>query len=117
MSSTQVQRRLSDGVVYSDPADPSYTVRFKTASAPKSLSGNRTTNYVTEIIVNDNNGVSVNGVNTVDAVSIRIRVSGAKESMTRIKAILADISGQVPTWNTEHVLEGFEPTTAPNVVP
>lgn len=116
MSSTQLQRRLPDGVVYSDPADPSYTVRFKTSSNPKSLSGNRTTNYVTEIIVNDNNIVTVGGISTVDAVSIRIRVSGASESMPRIKAILANIAGQVATWNGEYVLEGFEPTTAPNVV-
>jgi hypothetical protein len=106
-------RQLSDGSVYADPNEPDYSVRFKTTSAPKSLNGLKTTNYITEIIVNDLNDVTISGQGAVDPVSIRIRVSGAVESHARMGAILQNVAGSCATWVGENVLLGFDPVTAP----
>jgi hypothetical protein len=110
---TQLLRQLPDGPVFADPTDPSYTVRFKTTTSPKSLNGAATTNFITEIIVNDNNDVTVGLVDAVDALSVRFRVSGSFESMDRLAEIFNGIAGQVSSWTSENVLAGFTPTTLP----
>lgn len=113
MSNMQLQQHLQDGSIWSDPVKPTATCRFKTSRSPKSIDGVRVDNYVTEIIFNDTNAVTVGERPANDAVSIRIRVSGSVDSHTRVKAILLSLATQVDEWATENVLLGFEPKTAP----
>lgn len=77
VSTLKLYSQQPNGVTYADPAKPGMTVRFKTTSAPKMLDGQRTTNYVTEIVANDTNDVTLGSKTVPDALSIRIRVSGA----------------------------------------
>lgn len=116
MSTLKVLRNEPTGVLFADPAKPDLTVRFKTSETKKGLNGVSVQNYVEEIIVNDNNAISVGGVSAQDAISVRIRVSGTVESSSRLQAILVAISAQLPTWMAEGVLVGFRPETAP-VIP
>lgn len=114
----KVLRRETDGVVYADPADRGFTIRFKNSTATKNLSGVPTTNHATEIIVNDDVDVTLNSVAAVDALSIRIRTSCSKEAMPRLKLLLVSLAGQLDEWSTEDVFLGFEPVTAPlNPIP
>lgn len=115
MTAMSLYRQTSDGSVYADPAKPNFTVRFKTSSAPKSLSGQKTVNYITEIIVNDDIPVTIAGNGVVDPGSIRIRVSGSVESQERLQAILASVAAQLPDWSDENVFVGFNPVTPPAV--
>lgn len=111
----QLYSRLPNGDVWADPIDPDYTVRFKTNAQPKVLDGMKTTNYVTEIIVNDNGKVSVGGLSVSDARSVRIRTSGAIESIADLKAMCSDACNQlVSAWLAENVLTGFPVTTPPS---
>lgn len=110
---TQLRSQLPEGPIYADPLKPDFTVRFKTTSAAKSLNGVRTENYITEIILNDSNSVTIGNVNAIDAVSVRLRVSGSAQSMTRVKAIVDNLGTQLAEWTDEKVLLGFNPTTAP----
>lgn len=109
----KVLRFDPDGVTYADPADRGFSVRFKFAQSSKSLSGIPTTNHACEIIVNDDVNVTLNGVSAVDALSLRIRTSCAKESMARLGAIMTSIGAQLDDWATEGVPSGFAPTTVP----
>lgn len=113
MPATKLFSTTPEGPIFSDPTDPDFTVRFKTSTAPKSLNGARTTNYVTEIIVNDNCDVVIGGVNAVDALSVRLRVSGSIESMARLVSVVNSLASQVSTWGDEDVWLGFDPTTVP----
>jgi len=101
------------GVTYADPAKPDTTVRFRFTNAVKTLNGISTPNYATEIVVNDNNTITVGGVSALDALSIRVRVSGALASKTRLRQLLTSIAAQLGTWETENVMQGFRPGTAP----
>lgn len=111
---TQLLAQLPDGPVYADPLKPDYNVRFKTTSSPKSLDGVRVNNYVTEIIISDVHPIVVGSVNTNDTLSVRLRVSGSSESMTRLKAVINNLGTQVSSWGTENVFLGFDPTTVPS---
>lgn len=112
-TSLQLYSQQQNGVIYANPADPDFQVRFKHSAQPKLLDGVRTTNYITEIIATDLNSVTVGSKNLNDAVSVRVRVSGAIESMDRLKEILSNMASQLPVWAAENVLTGFQPTTAP----
>lgn len=117
MATLQVLRQENNGVVYADPAKPDMTVRFRNTVAAKTLNGVSVKNYRTEIIYNDNNSVTVgDGVSALDAVSIRLSVSGALESETRVEEILAALAAQINTWAGQNVFKGFNPTSAP-VIP
>lgn len=114
VSTLKLHSQQPNGSVYADPLDPDYTVRFKTNSNPKTLDGQRTTNYVTEIIVNDLNDVTLGGKVTADALSVRIKVSGSIESIDKLKLMLQNVSDKLVTnWLGEDVLLGFQPVTAP----
>ena len=113
MATLKVLRQEQTGVVYADPSDPNLTVRFRNTTSNKTLNGVQTKNYLTEIIVNDDNSVTVGGVAAQDALSVRVRVSGTNESQTRIGAILTALGNQLATWHGEKVFVGFNPTTAP----
>jgi len=108
-----VKTQDSAGVTYADPAKPDMTIRFRSSNANKTLSGVTVPNYSTEIIVNDNNTVTVGGVSALDALSIRVRVSGCLASKTRLRQLLTSIAAQLGTWETENVMQGFRPGTAP----
>lgn len=111
---TKVFCRDATGVTFSDPSSVSgFSVRFKTASARKTIDGLLLQNSMTEIIVADTNQVTVGAKTVNDPLSIRVRVSGAVNSAARVKAILASIAGQLPTWGNEDVFLGFEPVTVP----
>lgn len=106
----------TNGITFADPADPSYTVRFKFSSNRKSIQGNAVENHITEIIVNTNNPVAVCPGDTscaLEAVSVRLRASGSSLSVPTLKKIITDLSSQLDTWTSEDVLVGFRPTTAP----
>jgi len=115
--SLKVQKTDPFGVTFADPADPGNTVRLKATRSLKSLGGANTTNYVTEIIVGDDVPVTIAGVSTQDTVSVRIRVSGSAESMSRIAELVSGLATILPTWVGEDVLVGFTPTTAPSFPP
>lgn len=111
----KIQKIEPTGVVYSDPADPGLTFRFKSSTQNKSLNGVAVANYTTEIIVNDDSDITINDVNAVDALSIRLRVSGTNQSMARVKVLLASLAGGISDWADEDVFIGFNPVTAPQV--
>lgn len=113
MNNTKVFKRDATGVTFVDPVRPTFSVRFKTISARKSIDGLPLQNVATDIIVNDLNNVVVAGKTIGDPLSIRIRTSGATVSMTRLVSILNSVAGQLDNWATEDVLLGFEPTTLP----
>lgn len=112
-ANTKLFRQLSDGVVFADPADSNYTVRFKTATSQKSLNGTTVENHISEVIVNDLHSVTIGTAVATDALSVRIRVSGGDVSKARLYEILLGIAGQLPTWVNENVFEGFAPVTVP----
>jgi len=56
------------------------------------------------------------GVFAKDAVSVRIRTSGSPLSENSIGLMISALATLVPTWASEHVFIGFNPTTPP-VVP
>lgn len=108
-----VKSQENAGVTYADPAKPDMTVRFRFSSVNKTLNGVITPNYACEIVANDNNSITVGGVSALDALSIRIRVSGSLASKTRLRQILTSLAAQLGTWETENVMQGFRPSTAP----
>lgn len=110
----KIQKIEQTGVVYADPADPGLTIRFKQSEQGKSLNGVPTTNHATEIIINDDNAVTVSGQAAVDAISIRLRVSASAQSKARVKALLG-ILAQTGVWADEDVFGGFRPATAPTI--
>jgi len=113
MGTTQVLTRDANGVTFADPAKPDFSVRFKTARGVKSLNGVNVENYATEIIMNDRHPVTLGSVTATDALSIRFRISGSKESMDRLEDCAVSIGAQIADWIAESVLLGFEPTTVP----
>lgn len=108
----KIQKIENTGVVYSDPTDPGLSIRFKQTEQSKSLNGVPASNHVTEIIINDDNAVTIAGQSTVDAVSVRLRVSGTAYSKARIRALLG-VLAQSQTWADEDVFGGYNPVTAP----
>lgn len=109
----KIQKIEQTGVVYADPADAGLTVRFKQSEQSKTLSGSPVTNHVTEVIINDDNAVSINSVAATDAISIRLRVSASTFSKTRVKALLVALAADVTHWSDEDVFSGFRPVTIP----
>lgn len=113
MTDTQLYSRKADGVTYSDPARPSFTVRMKTTLSPKTLDGLKTNNVVTEIIVNDKITITKDGATSDDPISVRVRISGSQLSHNALKNVLKGLSPQLSTWSDQNVVLGFEPTTVP----
>lgn len=111
-----VKSQDNAGVTYADPAKPDTTVRFRFSSAVKQLNGVSVPNYATEVIVNDNNSITIGDVSAQDALSIRVRVSGTLMSKARLSQLLESLSAQLDTWETENVMQGFRPSTAPVIV-
>lgn len=109
----KIQKIEQTGVVYADPADPGLTFRFKQTEQSKSLNGTPVTNHVTEVIVNDDNAVTISGENAIDAVSVRLRVSASAFSKARVKALLVSLAADVSDWSDEDVFNGFRPVTTP----
>jgi len=116
MATLQLLRQEPTGVVYADPAKPDMTVRFRNNTTPKTLNSVGTKNYLTEIIYNDGNNVTIGGIAAVDAISVRLRVSGTAESAARLAVILHSLAQQIDAWTTQKVFSGFPPTSAP-VIP
>lgn len=113
----KILTRDANGVTFADPAERDLTVRTKTSSTKKSLNGVSVDNYLTEIIVNDTNEITIGNTTANDQLSIRVRISGSSESQARIQKLLSEtLLPIVPAWVSESVLVGFEPTTAP-VIP
>lgn len=110
----KIQKIEQTGVVYADPDDPGLTIRFKQTEQGKSLNGVPVTNHATEIIINDDNAVTISGQEAVDAISIRLRVSASAQSKARVKALLGILSSS-GDWADEDVFGGFRPTTAPTI--
>lgn len=110
-----VKSQDNAGVTYADPAKPDTTVRFRFGNTTKILNGVATPNYATEIICNDNNSITVGGVAALDALSVRIRVSGSLASKGRLRDLLTSLAAQCGQWETENVMQGFRPATAPAI--
>lgn len=110
-----VKSQDSAGITYADPAKPDSTVRFRFSSTVKQLNGVSIPNYATEVIVNDNNSITIGSVSAQDALSIRVRISGTLLSKGRLRDLLTSIAAQLGTWETENVMQGFRPATAPAI--
>lgn len=110
----KIQKIENTGVVYADPVDPDLSIRFKQTSQGKSLNGVQTLNHVTEIIINDDNQVTINGASAVDAISVRLRVSGSAASKARIKKLLG-VLASTNAWSDEDVFNGYRPVTTPSI--
>lgn len=110
----KVIRNEINGVTYANPSKPDCTLRVKHSSTSKSLDGVATVNHVAEIIVNDLNPVTLGIKQAKDAVSVRIRISGATQSQDRINAILKALGELTAKWEPESVIVGFLPETAPS---
>lgn len=108
-----IKSQDSSGVTYADPAKPDMTIRFRFGSVNKVLNGVQVPNLSTEIIANDNNSITIGSVSAQDALSVRVRISGSLNSKGRLRDILTSIAAQMATWETENVMQGFRPTTAP----
>lgn len=108
----KIQKIENTGVVYADPADPGLSIRFKQTEQSKSLGGFPVTNHVTEIIINDDNTISLGGNDVVDAVSVRVRVSGTAQSKARVKKLLGILASS-NDWSDEDVFSGYRPETVP----
>lgn len=111
----KIQKIEQNGVVYANPADPGLSVRFKQTEQGKSLNGVPTSNHVTEIIINDDNAITVSGKDAIDAISIRLRVSASAQSKIRVKALLGILASS-NVWADEDVFGGFRPTTSPTLI-
>lgn len=111
-----VKSQDNAGVTYANPAKPDTTVRFRFGNTVKVLNGISVPNFSTEIIMNDNHDVTVGGVSAKDALSIRLRVSGALESKARLRQLIRSLAAQAATWETENAMQGFRPSTAPVIV-
>lgn len=110
----KVQKTETTGIVYAEPNDPDQTVRVKHSAQIKSLGGINVTNQVTEIVVNDAHTVVVAGeTSSLDAISIRVRVSGSLQATDRKKALLSALLTTLSNWADEDVLKGFNPSTVP----
>lgn len=118
MSNTTLSVKSADnaGITYANPTKPDLTVRFKSSTNQKVLNGVSTANYSVEVIVNDNNSITVGGVAALDALSVRLRVSGSLASKNRLRQLLVSAAAQLGTWETENVFQGFRPTTAPVIL-
>jgi len=117
MATLSKLREDSTGVIYANPAKPDQIVRFRNTTSQKTLSGVPVTNYLTEIIYNEDNEITVaTGVTAKDAISLRIRVSGAALSMTQLSVLIHSMADQIQTWAGQNVFTGFAPSTAP-VIP
>jgi hypothetical protein len=110
---TSVRSVQPNGQTYADRLQPQFTVRLRTDTAPKSLNGNQTVNYASEVVINDVHPLQVGDLPVTDALSVRLRVSGSRESMGRLKSMLQALIQTIPQWNDEDVWLGFPPTTAP----
>lgn len=110
-----VKSQDSSGVTYADPAKPDMTIRFRQTTVNKTINGVQTPNYSVEIIANDNNAVTIGGVSALDALSVRLRVSGSLASKARLRDIITSIAAQLGAWETENVMQGFRPSTAPAI--
>lgn len=109
--------RSDNGVIFANPTDPNYTVRFKFSTGRKTIDGSRVDNNIAEIIISDLFAVNVGDKKSiVDSLSVRVRVSGSSLSHDRLKAIVQALATDLPKWATEDVLIGFEPTTVPTSV-
>lgn len=115
VATLQLQKSDSNGVTYANPVKPAQTMRFKSTRGTKSLRGSNTMNFISEIIGNDEVTVTVGGIAVKDAISVRVRTSGAQESMSYVSQLLKDMALQLDNWADEHVLKGFNPVTAPVV--
>lgn len=109
----KVQKTENTGIVYAEPSDPDNTVRLKHSTQAKSLNGVNVSNQVTEVIVNDNCDITIGGVAAVDALSIRVRISGTLQANDRKKALLASLMTTLGVWAEQDVLSGFNPTSVP----
>jgi hypothetical protein len=109
----QVKTRDAYGVTYANPLSPDFSVRFKTTSNAKSLNGINVDNFITEIIYNDDNEITIGDTTANDAIAVRLRASGSLNSQDRIAAILIEMSAQITAWIQENVMTGFPPVTAP----
>lgn len=113
--SMKIIQQHNNGQTWADPSDPNSTIRFKTTANPKILDGQRTTNYVTEIIFNKTKAVEVGGKTTPDALSVRFRFSGALQSQGEVAAMATQLASQLAVWVDEGTLTGFPVETAPLV--
>jgi hypothetical protein len=114
MANLALYSQNPNGTTWADPSDPNYVVRFKTTQAPKSIGGHATKNVVHEIITNGTNPVPVGDGVVMDAVSARIRLSGALESRAVVAKMLRDTAATLESWDTENVFVGFQPATPPS---
>lgn len=109
----KVQKTENTGIVYAEPNDPDNTFRVKHSASTKSLGGLQVTNQVTEFILTDDYAVTVGAASVIDALSIRVRVSGSLQATTRKKALLTSLLATLDAWGDEDVLSGFNPSTVP----
>lgn len=112
----QVHTTDTFGPTYRDPDQPHLSVRFKSKTGNKTLGDLVTENVVSEIIVNDSLTVSDGGVSGSDALSLRVRVSGSSLSNARVTELLGMLAGQLMTWDSEHVFQGYNPVTTPTIL-
>lgn len=117
MATLQILRQEATGVVYANASDVQQTVRFRNTSSQKTLNGVSVRNNITEVIYNDDVQIEVaDGVFANDAVSVRLRVSGASLSSASTEALVAAMAAQLSAWISQGVFKGFNPTSAP-VIP
>lgn len=102
----KVRKTENNGVVYSDPAKPAFTVRFKQTEQNKVLNGAPVVNHATEIIINDSVPFEKGGIKAVDQISVRVRVSGTAHSKAAVKSALSVLNA-LPQWADEDVFSGF----------
>jgi filamentous hemagglutinin family protein len=107
--------RDGNSVYYRDPADLNTILRVKGSSSQKILGdGVPVENVITEVIITDSNGITVDSQNVTDPVSVRVRVSGATGSSTRLIELIDLFVNSWADWKTENVVTGFRPSTVPS---
>lgn len=102
------------GITYADPTDPNKQIRFKTTSARKNVDGTSLVNYVSEIILNDENSPTVcDQTCSNEAISVRLRVSGSLESRDAVESLINILTSNMPQFIADNVFYGFQPSTPP----
>lgn len=112
-SVTQLLKCDQYGPIYADPADINFTTRFKASRSVKKVQGYALDNHTLEIIYNDGNNITIGSDTVLDALSVRLRLSGSDRSAARIRAIVAQMAAQIDDWLEENAFLGFAPTTLP----
>jgi hypothetical protein len=109
----QLKRTDGNSTTWADPSDPNRSFRLKQTTSNKVLGGVTVENHVSEIIIGEPHGVTVEGVDAVDTLSVRLKVSGSVYSESQLLLNVELLCDTLEAWVADHYLSGFTPASVP----